>query len=131
MVFCILNYRKSIQIFLKLKFKPLLINFSEQIPLKVDENFLEFLQPFSETATRGVLYKKKPVLKNFATTGNNCYGVLFLIKLQTFKPATKCYFLILCFLMQIYYFKNSPNVTVISQIISTPNLLVLFYLTLK
>ena len=97
MVFCILNYRKSIQIFLKLKFKPLLINSSKQTLLKLGKNFLEILQPFSETATGGVPYKKKPVLKNFATTGNNCHGVPFLIKLQTFKAATKCYFFIFVF----------------------------------
>ena len=36
-------------------------------------------------------------------------------------------FLSLCFLIQIYCFENGPNVTVTSQIISTPNLTALFY----
>ena len=37
----------------------------------------------------------------------------------------------LCSLIQIHYFKNSPNVTITSQIISTPNFIGLFYFTLK
>ena len=40
-------------------------------------------------------------------------------------------FLSLCSLIQIYYLKNGPNITVTSQIISTPNFITLFYFTLK
>ena len=40
-------------------------------------------------------------------------------------------FLSLCSLIQIYYFKNGPNVTVTSQIIITPNFIALIYFTLK
>ena len=40
-------------------------------------------------------------------------------------------FLSFCSLIQIYYFKNGPDVTVTSQIISAPNFIALFYFTLK
>ena len=37
----------------------------------------------------------------------------------------------LCVLKYKYYFKNSPTVTVTTQIISTPNFIALFCFTLK
>ena len=40
-------------------------------------------------------------------------------------------FLSLCSLILIYHFKNGPNVTVTSQITSTPNFIALFNFTLK
>ena len=40
-------------------------------------------------------------------------------------------FLSLCFLIKINYFKIVTNVTVTSQIISTPNFKALFYFTVE
>ena len=40
-------------------------------------------------------------------------------------------FLSLCSLIQIYDFKNDPNVIITSQIISIPNFIALFYFTLN
>ena len=40
-------------------------------------------------------------------------------------------FLSLCSLIQIYDFKNDPNVTITFQLISTPNFIALFDFTLN
>ena len=57
-------------------------------PSKLNKNFLEIHQPFSEAATGGVPYKKLFLKVLQYSQENNCVGVSVLIKLQTFKLAT-------------------------------------------